>query len=393
MAKRATSYDLWLRQENIPVIEGYGVEDVTLLPRGCWKRTGGRGAYIELKGMEGFTGMYVGEIPAGGALIPENHLYEELIYILQGIGATEIWSAGDEKRKMHFEWHQGSLFAIPLNTRHRMINGSNEPVLFLAVTSAPLMIDLLHNVPFVMGCDYKFDDRFDGQADYFRPTSDRTEVGGFVNWESNFIADARGALVDPSEAKGYGVRITSFDMGGSTLVGHLAEWPVGRYHKAHFHQGGAILLILRSQGYTLMWPQEAGLRPYQAGHADQVVKVNWREGSVFSPPSGWFHQHFNTGKENARQLAFRYSGQSGKYLLGCWRAINKEGVRTSMREGGTLIEYEDEDPQIRRDFEMAISGSGGAMEMPEFIYTQTRNGRVTASTGSGIIGLGDLGND
>ena len=146
-------------------------------------------------------------------------------------------------------------------------------------------------------------------------------------------------------------------MGGSTLVGHIAEWPVGRYHKAHFHQGGAILLILRSQGYTLMWPPEAGIRPYQSGHADQVVKVDWREGSVFSPPSGWFHQHFNTGNEKARQLAFRYSGQSGKYLLGCWRAINKEGVRTSVRDGGTMIEYEDEDPQIRLDFEAAIDKS------------------------------------
>jgi quercetin dioxygenase-like cupin family protein len=368
MVKRATSYDLWLREEGIPIIQGYGVEDVTVLPRKPWKRTGGRGAYIELKGMEGFTGMYVSEIAPGGALNPESHLYEELIYILQGVGATEIWSAGDEKRKMHFEWQRGSLFAIPLNTRHRMINGSNEPAIFLAVTSAPLMIDLLHNVSFVMGCDYKFDDRFDGQADYFVPTSDRKEVGGCINWESNFIADARGALVDPSEAKGYGVRITSFDMGGSTLVGHIAEWPVGRYHKAHFHQGGAILLILRSEGYTLMWPQEAGVRPYQAGHADQVIKVNWREGSVFSPPSGWFHQHFNTGKEKARQLAFRYSGETGKYLLGCWRAINKEGVRRSIHEGGTLIEYEDEDPQIRRDFESTITKAAIPMEMPQFNY-------------------------
>jgi quercetin dioxygenase-like cupin family protein len=368
MVKRTTSYDLWLREEDIPIIQGYGVEDVTALPRKPWKRTGGRGAYIDLKGMEGFTGMYVGEIPSGGALNPENHLYEELIYILQGVGATEVWSPGDDKRKMHFEWHQGSLFAIPLNTRHRMINGSNEPVIFLAVTSAPLMIDLLHNVSFVMGCDYNFDDRFDGQADYFVPTADRKEVGGFINWESNFIADARGALVDPSEAKGYGVRITSFDMGGSTLVGHIAEWPVGRYHKAHFHQGGAILLILRSEGYTLMWPQEAGTRPYQSGHADQVIKVNWCEGSVFSPPSGWFHQHFNTGKEKARQLAFRYSGESGKYLLGCWRALNKEGVRRSIHEGGTLIEYEDEDPQIRRDFEATITKAAIPMAMPQFNY-------------------------
>jgi hypothetical protein len=139
----------------------------------------------------------------------------------------------------------------------------------IVITSAPLMIDLLHNMPFVLGCDYKFADRFDAQRDYFVPKTERKELGGFINWESNFIADARAALIDPS---GFGVRITSFDMGGSTLVGHIAEWPVGRYHKAHFHQGGAILLILRSRGYTLMWPQEAGLRPYQSGMA-----IRWSE--------------------------------------------------------------------------------------------------------------------
>lgn len=368
MAKRETSYEKWIREEGIPIVEGYGIEDVTVLPRKAWARTGGKGAYIQLKGMEGFTGMYVGEIPPGGALNVEKHLYEELIYILHGVGATEVWTGSDEKKTIQFEWHQGSLFAVPLNCSHRMVNGSREPAIFLAVTSAPLMIDLLHDIRFVFRCDYQFEDRFDGRADYFVPTSRRREQGGFFNWESNFIADARGALVDPSEAKGYGVRITSFDMGGSTLVGHIAEWPVGRYHKAHFHQGGAILLILHSEGYTLMWPQEAGVRPYRSGNEDQVVKVDWREGSVFSPPTGWFHQHFNTGNENARQLAFRYSGQSGNYLFGVWKAINKEGVRTSIRDGGTLIEYEDEDPQIRKDFETTISKAAIAMEMPAFQY-------------------------
>ena len=60
MAKRKTSYECFLDEEGIPVIEGYGVEDVTELGLKAWPRTGGRGAYIDLKGMEGFTGMYVG---------------------------------------------------------------------------------------------------------------------------------------------------------------------------------------------------------------------------------------------------------------------------------------------------------------------------------------------
>lgn len=367
--KRETTYEGWIRQEGIPIAEGYGVEDVKGVPRQPWTRTGEKGAFIQLRGMEGFTGMYVGEIQPEGALNPERHLYEELIYILEGLGSTEVWSHQHERRRIYFEWQAGSLFAMPLNSWHRLINGSQGPVVFLAVTSAPLMMDLLHDSDFIFGCDYAFQQRFDGRRDYFVPTSYREERGGFQVWESNFIADARNATVDLAEGKGSGVRITTFDMGGSTLVGHIAEWPVGRYHKAHFHQGGAILLILRSEGYTLMWPQEAGIRPFKAGRGEQVIKVDWKGGSVFSPPTGWFHQHFNTGKGPARQLAFRFSGQSGKYLLGIAKALNKEGVRTSTREGGTLIEYEDEDPQIRRDYEAMVKKAGIAMEMPRVVYS------------------------
>ena len=90
MINRETSYEKWMRDENIPVVDGYGVEDVTQLPRKPWARTGGKGAYIQLKGMEGITGMYVCEIPGGEALNVERHLYEKIIYILHGVGATEV---------------------------------------------------------------------------------------------------------------------------------------------------------------------------------------------------------------------------------------------------------------------------------------------------------------
>jgi len=45
-------------------------------------------------------------------------------------------------------------------------------------------------------------------------------------------------------------------------------------------------------------------------------------------------------------------------------------VGTSARQGGTLIEYEDEDPQIRRDYGAALKKEGVAMEMPDFIYRE-----------------------
>jgi mannose-6-phosphate isomerase-like protein (cupin superfamily) len=374
--KRETTYEAWMRAQGIPIVTGFGVEEVAAVPREPWKRIGGKAAFIELRGMEGFTGMYVAEIPPGGALLPEKHLYEEAIYILSGIGSTEVWVAGGEKNKLQFEWQKGSLFFVPLNSWHRLVNGSREPALFLGVTSAPLMMDLLHDPEFIFACDHVFRDRFDGRGDYFVPSSARIErQPGFWIWPSNFIADVAGAEVDPAENKGSGVKITAVEMGGSTLVGHIAEWPVGRYHKAHHHQGGAILLILRSRGYTLMWPAEVGIRPYESGNAARVVEVEWKPGSVFSPPTGWFHQHFNTGREPARQLAFRYSGNSGRYLVGVVKALNKEGVRTSTREGGTLIEYADEDPRIRRDYEARLRHAGIAPQMPAAVYALSRGAR------------------
>jgi hypothetical protein len=40
----------------------------------------------------------------------------------------------------------------------------------------------------------------------------------------------------------------------------------------------------------------------------------------------------------------------------------------SSQEGGTLIEYEDEDPQIRKDFEAAIRAKGVEPRMPVVAY-------------------------
>ena len=42
----------------------------------------------------------------------------------------------------------------------------------------------------------------------------------------------------------------------------------------------------------------------------------------------------------------------------------------SLREGGTLLEYEDEDPRVRRDFEEALRKEGIESAMPPVVYRQ-----------------------
>jgi oxalate decarboxylase/phosphoglucose isomerase-like protein (cupin superfamily) len=351
-----TYYERWMEKERVPIVEGFGVTDARRLSFRPWKRLGCEGAYVQLRGLEGITGVYVGKVAPGSMTEPEKHLYEKIIYILQGEGVAEFQQRGRVPQSIG--WKAGSLFSAPLNATHRLINHSKEPALFLAVTTAPMVLDHFHNEQFVFDSDFVFSERYDGEGDYFKVGDRRYLVANNRQWiwETNFIPDARRADIDAQEQKGAGVNITQFEIANNTLIGHLAEWPVGRYHKAHYHGGGAVLVILRSEGYSLMWPNEWGTRPYENGYGDRVVRVDWAPGSVFSPPTNWFHQHFNTGPERALQLALRCGSQ--KFPLGIRVAAIRAGVYTSVKQGGTLIEYEDEDASIRRTYQAELERKG-----------------------------------
>jgi oxalate decarboxylase/phosphoglucose isomerase-like protein (cupin superfamily) len=358
-----TTYFQWMKRQGIPIVEGYGLEDVRDVQMAQWSRTGGKAAFVNLYGMEGITGMYVAEIPAGGALESEKHFYEEVICILEGQGATEVWQDGG--RKQMFEWGPFSLFAPPLNTWHRLINGGRQPVKFLAVTNAPLVMDVVHNEEFVFNCPYNFSDRYSGADGFFNVGQKRYESGMQHIWETNFIMDIQSANLDQRDVKGAGVRITQFELSGNSLIGHLAQWPAGRYHKAHYHGAGAILFGLQSSGYVLLWSKELGIHPYENGRSGDVVEIKWKEGSVYCPPGGWFHQHFNTGGQPARHLAIRYGSRIHPIGFKIADKRSEDGVYIDVKRGGTLIEYADEDPYIRKHYENELKKTGVASEMPD----------------------------
>jgi len=360
-----TGYQRWMEQEGVPIFEGLAVEDVTELPLKPWKRLGGQGSYIQLLGGGGVTGMYVVEIPGGGALNPERHLYDKVLYVLKGRGGTEVWQEGQKRQT--FEWGDGSIFAPPLNTWHRLVNGAREPAVVLAVTTAPMVLDLFRDPEFVFNINYQFKSRYRGEEDYFQTGNKRYQANKAKMWDTNFIADARSTLLDDATYKTTKGQTTCFEMSDNCLVGHISDWPAGIYHNAHYHAAGAILLVLRSTGYLLMWPKELGIHPYQSGREDKIVKFNWKPGSIYSPPDGWFHQHLNTGNEPARHVAVRLGSRRNPTAFHDATG-GRERVTNSIREGGTVIKYDDEDPQIRKEFEEALGKNGVSSQMPPVTY-------------------------
>jgi mannose-6-phosphate isomerase-like protein (cupin superfamily) len=346
-AESLDSYRLWQDTQKIPRIGGFYVEDIKKIEVAPWELKGGLGAFINLEGTGGINDAYVCVIPAGQKLKPQRHLYEEMVYIVEGSGATSVWL--DSGKKQTFEWQAGSFFAIPLNAHYQHHNGSGrDAVRYFAVTSAPLYINLFHNLDFIFDNPFAFRDRFDpNDDDYF---SRDGKVWGPRNTMINFIADVNTYELISWKPRGAGGLSMHFDLAAQSMAAHISQFPVGSYKKAHRHGPGAHVTILSGEGYTLLW-QEGKDR----------IRVDWKPGTVVVPPCGWFHQHFNSGAVPVRYLALRKGG-NGRYKY----PINfndGEGPGVSLKEGGGQIEYEDEDPEIHREFEAALTNAGAQCTM------------------------------
>ena len=62
---------------------------------------------MQFRGLEGITGVYVGKIAPGASTQPERHLYEKVIYILQGEGVAEIQQR--DRVPQNIQWRAGQL--------------------------------------------------------------------------------------------------------------------------------------------------------------------------------------------------------------------------------------------------------------------------------------------
>ena len=95
-----TPFEKWVEEEGIPIITQQYVYDVAEVKLGPWKRTGCYGAILDLEGEpipgarvnSGGLIAYLCDIPPGGTFNAEKHLYEEIMYVIKGIGGATIWN-------------------------------------------------------------------------------------------------------------------------------------------------------------------------------------------------------------------------------------------------------------------------------------------------------------
>src|SRR2546430_8623839 len=223
--ERIDTYNAWQQAQKIPINRGFFIEDLRKVEVAPWDYKGGMGAFINLEGAGGTNDGYVCEIPPGTKLKPQKHLYEEMVYILDGHGATSVWQQNGKKQT--FEWHPGSLFAIPLNAEYQHFNGQgNAAVRYFAVTSAPFMMNLFHNLNFIFANDFIFSDRFPPEEeDYF---SSKGQVWG-LKMSVNFVPNTWDMLLKVWNERGAGGGIVNFAFAAKARVPTVSEFRGVRY--------------------------------------------------------------------------------------------------------------------------------------------------------------------
>jgi cupin superfamily acireductone dioxygenase involved in methionine salvage len=344
----------WVRAEGIPVIEDFGL-DLLAVETKPWARFGAAGAAVHLKGRGDFMALFVLDIAPGGSTTPQRHLYEEVVYVLEGHGSTTV--EADDGRKHTFEWGPRSLFALPLNSRYQHFNSSGrERARLCSATDLPMMLNIFHNDEFIFDNQFRFRDRA-GKPNFFSGEGDFLPMRpGRHMWETNFIPDLGAFELKSWAERGAGGTNMIFILADGIMHAHSSEMPVGTYKKGHRHGADFHVFCVRGTGYSLLW---------YPGDKD-FVRVDWRHGVVFAPPDGMFHQHFNTNPTPARYLAIAV-GSMRYPLVAAKRALFDTGVDTSVKDGGNQIEYQDQDPRIHQVYLQELAKTGVVSGMGKFI--------------------------
>jgi len=344
------SYDRWMESQGVPVYKGFFIEDCRTIEVGWWPLQERHVAFIQLEGMQGVNETRVTEVPPGATTPPFKLGFDEVVYVLQGTGLTSIWRTQDGKDKRTFEWSPHGMFVLARNYWHQFSNTRGDtPVRLLHYNFLPVAMSINPSP------NYHFNNPYEepepatadlyGEAKAVRVVEGETDRDPFL-WFGNFFPNLNlWDKLSPYQWRGAGGHHLAFQFPNCEMHGHMSVFEPRLYKKAHRHGPGVAITIPAGEGYSIMWPE-----------GQEKVVVPWHEGSLFTPPGRWFHQHFNVGTTGARYLALSPLRQIGGRTE---RVINPLIDQ---------IEYAREEPWVRQKFEEELAKKGTTSVMPEECY-------------------------
>ncbi|MDH3240632.1 MAG: hypothetical protein OEO83_08190 [Alphaproteobacteria bacterium] len=347
------SYLAWCDEQPVPVINDFGI-DLMRVETKPWDRYGMNGAVCLLKGRDDFVSIFCFELAPGSKSRPMHHIYEEIVYVIEGHGSTQIELPNGDKHA--FEWGRNSLFSVPLNAKYQHFNGSGtEPARLASVHDLPFLMNLFRNEDFIFDTERDFAERY-GPNGYFQGEGQMIEIRpGRHQWETNFVADITNFELKAWAERGKGSSSLRWVLSDCTLGCHTSQIVTGTYKKAHRHTAGTNVFTIDGEGYSMLWYE---------GKEDEMVRVDWDHGVVVTPPEDMFHQHFNTGNTPSRYLAVQFGTVRYPMItakLDKWTSGND----TSVNEGGNQIEYEDQPANLHKIWLDEIDKKGVPSEMGE----------------------------
>lgn len=347
-----SSYQDFVKQEGVPLYEGSALEDLATLPLKDWERRGGKCAYTKLGNQEEKFNLQIVEIPPRGELKAEHHMYDSVMYVMKGRGATTIWQEGEPKQTV--EWEEGALLAIPLNAWHQEFNASaSEPCRVLFCSDMCYVINWYHNLDYVFNNAFSFKDRYSHAMQNF--FAEEGKHWAHRVFETNFIPDIRTfSTLDDNPVRGHRHTVQRIGMTGTSIGMHIAEVSEGTYMTAHRHGAGAHVIVVYGQGYELL---------YMPGEEKNRRKVPLKPYAVVCPKHNEFHQHFNTGKGAFRMLAFRGAGV--RYGWGKeYTRVSPTAQSRDQTSWAFNVTYETEDPSIREEYYRELEKNGVSSRLP-----------------------------
>jgi len=348
----------WCARQGVPVVEDFGM-NLMRIDVGKWDFFGMNGAVCLLKGRDDYNSVFCFELPPGGSSRPMHHIYEDVVYVMDGYGSTVVEAPDGQKHS--FEWGPNSLFSVPINTTYQHFNGSGQaPARFASTHNLPFVMNLYRNEAFIFENPMAFPERL-GKQGYFAGEGEMHELRpGRHQWETNFVADLLNFELKSWADRGKGSSSLRWILSDGTMGCHTSQIVPGTYKKAHRHFCGTNVFTIDGQGYSLLW--------YEGD--EEFVRIDWDHGVVVTPPDQMFHQHFNTGSTPSRYLAVQF-GTVRYPMTQAKKDIWSSGVDKSVDEGGAQLEYEAQDPRIHRMWLEEMDRNGVPSEMGD-IFDEDR---------------------